>query len=82
MALNDGQDPFAWFLLALANGQRGQKDRARNWFDKAVARTLAAAPEDLELRPLWAEAAGRLGLPGPVAAGAAALVGFPASKGR
>jgi hypothetical protein len=67
----------------LASGQGGEKDRARNWFDKATAWTQANDPKNLELRQLWAEAAERLGLPGPPPSGAdPAPPASPAARGR
>ncbi len=64
IALTKGVDASNWFFLAMAHWQKGDKDDARKWFDKAVA----WAKQDLknvELRQFWAEAAQLLGLPGP-----------------
>jgi tetratricopeptide (TPR) repeat protein len=37
MALQQGGDAFDWLFLAMAHGQLGDQDRARAWYDKAVA---------------------------------------------
>jgi serine/threonine protein kinase/tetratricopeptide (TPR) repeat protein len=63
--LGAGGDSWDWFYLAMAYGQVGEKDRARQWFDRACAatdKTTVAKPWLLRLR---AEAADRLGLPRP-----------------
>ena len=65
MALNNGGNAWDWFVRSLAHCQKGNKDEARNWFDKAVAATKANWPKDVELRQFWAEAAELLGQPGP-----------------
>ena len=56
---------FLRFVLAMAHRQKGEKDEARKWFDKAVARTRENDHGNSELRQLWAEAADLLGQPGP-----------------
>jgi serine/threonine-protein kinase len=63
-------DPSNWFFLAMAHGQKGSKNEARKWFDKAVAWTKEKSPRNSELRQFWTEAAELLGLPGPDASGA------------
>ena len=65
MALRDGGIADDWFLLAMAYGQKGDKDEARKWLDKAVAWTREKDPKNAELRQFWAEAADLLGQPGP-----------------
>jgi tetratricopeptide (TPR) repeat protein len=69
MALRNGGVASDWFFLAMAHWQKGEKDEARKWFDKAVARTKEKDPKNTELRGFWTEAAVLLGQPGPVAAG-------------
>jgi WD40 repeat protein/serine/threonine protein kinase/Tfp pilus assembly protein PilF len=69
MALRNGGNAWDWFLVAMARWQKGDKDEARKWFDKAVAWTKAYDSNRLELRLFWAEAAELLGQPGPRAAG-------------
>ena len=59
-----------WFLLAMAHWQKGDKDEACKWFDKAVARTKEQGPENADSRRFWEEAAELLGQPGPDADGA------------
>jgi hypothetical protein len=65
LELKKGDDAFAWFLLAMAHWQLGEKDKASNWFNKAVDWAKRKAPGDTELRRLWSEAAKLLGVPGP-----------------
>ena len=52
MALTNGGHVLNWFLMALASWQKGEKDKARSWFDKAAqaARTTEKHPNDAELR--------------------------------
>jgi tetratricopeptide (TPR) repeat protein len=69
MALTNGGVAFDWFFLALGHGQRGDKDQARKWFEKAVAWTKTRAPKNKELLQFWTEAAELLGQPGPGAKG-------------
>jgi hypothetical protein len=71
MALQNGGDANNWFLLALIHWQRGDKDEARKWFNKAVAWTKGEDPKGVELRQFWTEAAELLGQPGPEATGTA-----------
>ena len=54
-----------WFFVAMALWQKGEKDRARTYFDKAVAWTREKEPKNKELLMFWAEAAELLGQPGP-----------------
>ncbi len=70
MELRKGGDAYDWFLLAMARWQKGDKDEARKWFDKAVAWTREKDPKNAELRQFWREAAERVGQPGPNAPGA------------
>jgi superkiller protein 3 len=65
MSLRNGGDASDWFFLAMAHWQKGEKDEARKWFDKAVAWTKEKDPKNSELRQFWAEAAELLGQPGP-----------------
>ena len=65
MELRKGGDAYDWFFQAMAHWQKGDKDEARKWFDKAVAWTRQKAPKNVELRRFWAEAAELLGQPGP-----------------
>jgi eukaryotic-like serine/threonine-protein kinase len=37
MELSQGGDPGDWFFLAMAHWRLDNKDKARNWYDKAVA---------------------------------------------
>jgi eukaryotic-like serine/threonine-protein kinase len=65
-ALWSGADAWDWFFQALARWQKGDRQGARKWFDKAVARTKQRDPKYVELRQFWTEAAALLGEPGPV----------------
>ena len=56
MDLRKGGDAHDWFFLAMAHWRAGAKDRARVWFDKAVAWTDANRPGDQELVRFRAEA--------------------------
>jgi tetratricopeptide (TPR) repeat protein len=69
MTLRNGGDASDWFFLAMAHCQKGGKDEARKWFDKAVAWTKEKDPKNSELRQFWTEAAVLLGQPGPDASG-------------
>jgi serine/threonine protein kinase/tetratricopeptide (TPR) repeat protein len=58
-------DVLAWFYLALAHGQLGEKDQARPWYDRAGAvmdESTFTSPRFVALR---AEAAALLGLAPP-----------------
>jgi serine/threonine protein kinase len=62
--LHEGGDAWDWFYLAMVYGQLGQIDEGRKWFLLGVA--WAAEPRNLrQVRPLYQEAAGILGEPGP-----------------
>jgi serine/threonine-protein kinase len=69
MALRNGGGPSDWFFLTMALWQKGEKDKGRKWFDKAVAWTKEKDPKNSELRQFWTEAAALLGQPGPDAHG-------------
>ena len=65
MALRKGGLPNDWFLLAMALARKGEKQKAVEWYEKAVEqrRKLKMTVDDVLL--LWSEAARLLGLPGP-----------------
>jgi tetratricopeptide (TPR) repeat protein len=63
--LYKGVDAASWFFLAMALRQQGENERARTFFDKAVAWTRKHAPRDAELLQFWREAAELLGQAGP-----------------
>ena len=52
----------AFFFLAMAHHQLGQKDAAREWYEKAVQRMEKIAPHDALLLRLRAEAAALIGV--------------------
>jgi tetratricopeptide (TPR) repeat protein len=64
-ALGGSEDATAWFLRAMIHWQKGEKEEARPWFDKAVAWMKAQRYQGMYLCLLWTEAAGLLGQPGP-----------------
>jgi tetratricopeptide (TPR) repeat protein len=51
-----------WFFLAMAHWQLGDKEEARDWYDKAVAWMDTNKPRDEELLRFRAEAAQLLGV--------------------
>ncbi len=57
MELCKGGDSFDWFFLAMAHWQRGEKDKAREWYERAEAWRAKNRPKDEELRRFRAEAA-------------------------
>jgi tetratricopeptide (TPR) repeat protein len=50
------------FFLAMAHWQLGEKEKAREWFDKSVQRMDRTTPENSELKRFRAEAAALLGI--------------------
>jgi hypothetical protein len=66
-AMKPRRDMLAYnsFILAMAHWQKGDKDEAPKWFEKAVAWTEEKAPKNDTLRGFWNEAAELLGQPGP-----------------
>ncbi len=65
MALRKGGLPNDWFLLAMALARKGEKQKAVEWYEKAVEerRRLKMTVDDVFL--LCSEAARLLGLPAP-----------------
>ncbi|HZY60726.1 MAG TPA: tetratricopeptide repeat protein, partial [Candidatus Binataceae bacterium] len=55
-------DAFDWFFLAMAEWQRGNKDEARKWYDKAVDWAEKNARDNEELKRFSAEATALLGV--------------------
>jgi hypothetical protein len=62
MELRKGGDANDWLFLAMAHWQLGEKDKAREWYDKAVQWMNKNQPKDEELRRFRVEAAEVLGL--------------------
>jgi tetratricopeptide (TPR) repeat protein len=60
--LRQGGDAFDWFFLAMAEWQRGNKDEARRWYDKAREWTQKNAAANEELQRFEAEAKEVLGI--------------------
>jgi serine/threonine-protein kinase len=65
MAMAKDLDAYNGFLLAMALGQQGLKDRSRSSLDQAVAWTRTNDPNQADLLLFWREAAELLGRPGP-----------------
>jgi serine/threonine protein kinase/Flp pilus assembly protein TadD len=57
MDLRNGGENFDWFFLAMAQWQLGEKDKAREWYERAVQSMDKNQPDDNELRRLQAESA-------------------------
>ena len=62
MELRQGGDAFDWYFMAMAEWQRGNKDQARQWYDKAAAWQEKKAKDNEELRRFRDEAAELLGI--------------------
>ena len=62
MKLRKGGDSKHWFFLAMAHWRLGAKDKAREWYDRAVRWMDDNQPKDEELRRFRAEAEDVLGL--------------------
>jgi Tfp pilus assembly protein PilF len=56
MGLRAGGNSFDWFFLAMAHGRRGDREKARLWFDRAAQWMERYMPQDGELRRFRAEA--------------------------
>jgi tetratricopeptide (TPR) repeat protein len=56
MELRNGGDSFDWFFLAMAHWKLGEKDKAREWYDKAVEWMENNQPKNEELRRFRTEA--------------------------
>jgi serine/threonine-protein kinase len=53
------------FLMSLALSRKDEKEKAKNWFDKAVSQVKEKDRNDPAVKQLWKEAADLLGKPGP-----------------
>jgi tetratricopeptide (TPR) repeat protein len=60
--LRQGGDAFDWYFLAMAEWQRGNKEEARKWYDKAVAWRAEKAKDNEELVRFEEEASELLGV--------------------
>ncbi len=56
----NGLNSWTWFILAMAHWQRGEREMARRWYDKAIE-WMKNEPRDEDLREIRAEAS-RLGI--------------------
>ena len=63
--------PNDWFLLAMALAQKGEKQKAVEWYEKAVAERTRLKMTVDDALVLWSEAAQLLGLPAPPSEAAA-----------
>jgi tetratricopeptide (TPR) repeat protein len=77
LELGKGGGASEWFFQSVARWQKGDKDEARKWLNKAVGWTKKNDPMNAELLAFWREAALLLGQPGPSAA-APPLADLPA----
>jgi serine/threonine protein kinase/tetratricopeptide (TPR) repeat protein len=57
MQLHKGRDGYDWFYLAMVHWQLGDKEKARQWFDRAGQWMDKNMPKDKELGRIRAEAA-------------------------
>jgi tetratricopeptide (TPR) repeat protein len=62
MELRQGGDSFDWFFFAMAQFQLGEKDTARQWYDKAVVCMEKNQSKNEELARFRAEAEEMLGV--------------------
>jgi serine/threonine-protein kinase len=69
MQLRPGGDAIDHCFLAMAHWQLGEKDKARTWYDRAVAWMNKHKPQAEELRRFLSEAAALLGIPKAAGAG-------------
>ena len=51
-----GGSSFNFFFLAMAHWQLGEKDKAREWYDRAVQLMDKNQTKDDEVRRFWTEA--------------------------
>lgn len=61
MRMSSGGDGYDSVFLAMAHGQLGESDPARDWFNKAKAWAAKQNPKDKELEGFLKEAAALLG---------------------
>ena len=54
--LDSGGDSFPWFFLAMCHSQLGQKEEAREWYERAVSWMAEHGSEDPRLKQLREEA--------------------------
>jgi tetratricopeptide (TPR) repeat protein len=62
MELSRGGTSFDWFFLAMAHWQLGRKEKARQWYDRAVQWMDKNDPKNGELLRFRTEAEGLLGI--------------------
>ena len=59
--LRDGGDPFDWLFLAMARHRLGERDVARRWLEKSVARAQETTTDNEEVKRFRSEAESLLG---------------------
>jgi Flp pilus assembly protein TadD len=62
MELRQGGDAFDWYFLGMAEWQRGNKDEARKWYEKAAAWRAEKSKDNEELVRFEEEARELLGV--------------------
>ena len=62
MELSKGGGSFDWFFLAMAHEKLGEKEKARQWYDRATRWMERNQPTNKELASFRAEAAQLLGV--------------------
>jgi eukaryotic-like serine/threonine-protein kinase len=60
MALRSGGDGYDWFFMAMAHWQLGEKQLARQWYERGVKSMEKMRPEQYELPEFKAEAEAQL----------------------
>ena len=65
MELRGQGDSYDWYFVAMVHAERGNKERARKWYDVAVTWNEDRDPGEEELHRFRVEAAKVLGLPDP-----------------
>jgi tetratricopeptide (TPR) repeat protein len=65
MDMSEGGNSFDWFFLAMAHWHLGEKDKARQWYEKAVEWMEKDKPPNDQLRRFRAEAEELLGIEKP-----------------
>jgi len=63
--MSKGSEPLDFLFLAMAHWARGDKAEAEQYFKRGVDGASKREANNWELRMFWAEAAERLGKPGP-----------------
>jgi Tfp pilus assembly protein PilF len=62
MELSKGGDPNDWFVLAMLSVHDGDREKAREWYEKSTAELKKKPTDDPDLLYFQSEAAARLGI--------------------